>query len=48
LGTALKQAKTGTNSGKKSTSGRLVKILGIYREMDESEEAVKALRNIKS
>lgn len=46
LGTALKQAKAGPAG--KSTSGRLVKILGIYREMGENEEAVKALRNTKS
>lgn len=44
LSTSLKQAKSDT----RPDSTRLVKVLEVYREMNESAEAVKALRGLKS
>lgn len=44
LNSALKQAK---NAGT-SSSGRVIKIMKVYADMDESAEAVKVLKSIKS
>lgn len=44
LATELKKAK----GSEDSTKARLVEILAIYREMGESAEAVKVLRDLKS
>jgi hypothetical protein len=44
LATALKQAKAGGGVG----SQRLIKILGIYRDMEEGPEALKILKDMKS
>lgn len=43
LGNALKQTSTATDEAK----ARLMKILGIYRDMGESQEALKILRERK-
>ena len=44
LSTALKQAYPASEA----SSQRLLKIMGIYREMDEAPEAVKALKSLKA
>lgn len=44
LSTALKQAKSGGTAG----SGRLMKIMTVYADMDESAEAVKVLKSLKT
>ena len=44
LSTALKQAAAIGDSGKP----RLIKVLGIYRNLDAGDEAVKVLRDLKS
>jgi len=44
LSTALQQAKTAN----KSDAGRVMKIMKIYADMEESAEAVKVLKTLKS
>lgn len=44
LSTALKQAKVAGTPG----AGRVMKIMKIYADMDESGEAVKVLRSLKN
>ncbi|KAI9847928.1 MAG: hypothetical protein M1837_001445 [Sclerophora amabilis] len=44
LGTALKQAK----GGGQEMSGRLLKIMSVYKDIDEAGEAVRILREIKA
>jgi hypothetical protein len=44
LSTALQQAKNAGASG----SGRVMKVMSIYADMDESAEAVKVLRSLKA
>jgi len=44
LSTALQQAKTAD----KSDAGRMMKIMKIYADMEESAEAVKVLKTLKS
>jgi len=44
LSTALKQAAAMGESGK----SRLIKILGVYRDLEAGDEAVKVLRDLKS
>ncbi|KAF2267249.1 hypothetical protein CC78DRAFT_512525 [Lojkania enalia] len=44
LNTALQQANSSGKDGKK----RVLKILEVYKDMDESAEAIKALRDLKN
>ncbi|KAH8591428.1 oligomeric golgi complex component, COG2-domain-containing protein [Bisporella sp. PMI_857] len=44
LSTALKQTAASKEDGK----SRLIRLLGIYRDLDAAEEAVKVLRDLKS
>jgi conserved oligomeric Golgi complex subunit 2 len=44
LSTALQQAKAGGPSG----TDRVIKIMNIYADMDESAEAVKVLKSLKA
>jgi hypothetical protein len=44
LSTALRQANAVGTSG----SGRIMKIMKIYADMEESAEAVKVLKTLKS
>jgi hypothetical protein len=44
LSTALQQAKSGGTAG----SGRTLKVMEIYAQMEESGEAVKVLKSLKA
>lgn len=44
LSTALQQAKSARGSG----SGRLMRIMKVYADMEESAEAVKVLKSLKA
>jgi hypothetical protein len=44
LSTALQQAKSGGKSG----SGRVMKIMKVYADMEEYGEAIKVLKSLKT